>query len=136
MPCSLISPRAALLRLACTSRISPAVSCSQPNEWKLGDFLADPLTVEMLTGPNVKTVTYKENVTGPNIPKEQAIANSEAWHLTDPDIDPMAALDAMPACEDDFAAEAVGGSPASASGSSPGSSASHAATPPKRTRRG
>ena len=95
-------------------------------------FLTDRLTVEMLTGPNVRSVTYKEKVTGPNIKKALAIENSDAWHLTQPDIDPMVALDAIPACEDDFTAEGNGATP---SASSPGSSASHAGTPPKRARR-
>ena len=74
------------------------------------ELLADPLTVEMLTGPNVKSVTFEEKVAGPNIKKYQAIENSDSWHLTQPDIDPMAALDAIPAREDDFTAEGNGAS--------------------------
>ena len=86
----------------------------------------------MLTSATVRTITYKETTGGPNISKAQAIANSEEWELTEPDVDPAAALDAMPASNVDFLAEPA----ASASASDAGSSASHAATPAKRARRG
>ena len=105
--------------------------CAQPNGWKLGDFLACPATVEVLTSATIRTVTYKVSISAANITKAEAVQNSLDWHLTEPDVAPEAAVDNIPASNDDFAAEA----PSTAS-SSPGSSASHAATPAKRTRRG
>ena len=76
---------------------------------------------------------YKANQFGPNITKDEAIANSAAWYEIDPaEANLGAALDALPTAEweDDATSE-----PASTPGSSaPGSSASHAATPPGRGR--
>ena len=82
----------------------------------------------------VKSLTFKDALDGTNISKAQAVDNSENWELTQPDHDPAEALDMLPASNDDFAADMVASQ--SEAASSPGSSASHAATPAKRTRRG
>ena len=73
------------------------------------------------------------NQFGPNITKDEATANSAAWYEIDPtEADLGAALDALPTAQwdDETTLE-----PASTPGSStPGSSSSHAATPPGRGR--
>ena len=83
---------------------------------------------------HLETTTYKESLNGPNISKAQAIANSEEWELTEPDVDPATALDAMPASNVDFAAEPATSASASDAGSSLGLARGHArqACPPRR----
>ena len=96
--------------------------------YKLGDWLADADTIAMLTSGTVRSLTYKTNQFGPNITKDEAIANSAGWYEIDPaDANLGAAVDALPTAEwnDETASEPT---------STPGSSASHAATPPGRGR--
>ena len=102
----------------------------QPGQFKLGEWLADPDVVAMLTSGTVRSLTYKANQFGPNITKDEAIANSAAWYTIDPaEVNLGAALDALPTADwnDDTTSEPA---------STPGSSASHAATPPGRGRGG
>lgn len=112
----------------------PVCARAQPNGWKLGAFLSDQDVVAMFVSDVVKSLTFKDALDGTNISKAQAVDNSENWELTQPDHDPAEALDMLPASNDDFAADMVASQ--SEAASSPGSSASHAATPAKRTRRG
>ena len=99
----------------------------QPGQYKLGEWLADPDVVAMLTSGTVRSLTFKANQFGPNITKDEATANSAAWYEIDPtEADLGAALDALPTAQwdDETTLE-----PASTPGSStPGSSSSHAAT--------
>ena len=43
-----------------------------PGEYKLKDWLADSTVRAMLTSPTVKSLTFKEHMTGPNITRVQA----------------------------------------------------------------
>ena len=97
----------------------------QPGSLKLGTYLIDGKTIAMYTAGVVRSVTYKATLYGPNIPKAEAIANSEAWEQVEFDAETAAAaLDDLPTADWDAA-------PPTPS-SSAGSSASHAATPPSR----
>ena len=89
--------------------------------FKLGDWLADPDVIAMLTSGMVRSLTYKANQYGPNITKDEAIANSAAWYEIDPEEANLgAALDALPTAAWD---EETTSEPASTPGSSaPGSS--------------
>lgn len=51
---------------------------SQPGEYKLGDWLADENTVAMLRSGTVRSLTFKAKRDGPNINRDEAIANSAA----------------------------------------------------------
>jgi len=69
--------------------------------FKLGDWLADIDVIAMLTSGTVRSLTYKASQFGPNITKDEAIANSAAWYEIDPadaNIGP-AALDALPTAD-------------------------------------
>ena len=48
-----------------------------PGEYKLKEWLADSTVRAMLTSPTVKSLTFKEHMTGPNISRVQAENNSE-----------------------------------------------------------
>ena len=105
----------------------------QPGQFKLGEWLSDPDVVAMLTSGTVRSLTYKANQFGPNITKDEAVANSAAWYEIDPEEANLgAALDALPTAEWDDAASSE--PPSTPGSSTPGSSASHAATPPGRGR--
>ena len=68
--------------------------------YKLGEWLADSETIAMLTSGTVRSLTYKANQFGPNITKDEAIANSAAWYHIDPaDANLGAALDELPTAE-------------------------------------
>ena len=87
----------------------------------------------MLTSGTVRSLTYKATQFGPNITKEQAIANSEAWEEVEFDqVDATASIDNLPAADWNQAPPTPGSSDAASSPA--GSSASHAATPPGRGR--
>ena len=97
------------------------------NAWKLGEFLQDAAVLAKLTDKDlVKSITYKDARFGLNISKVQAILNSMEWKVTEPDVDPMAALDALPSATafDTPEPEGPGGSTSSA--------ASTTSTPEKR----
>ena len=49
----------------------------QPGSLKLGTYLIDGKTIAMYTAGVVRSVTYKATLYGPNIPKAEAIANSD-----------------------------------------------------------
>ena len=66
--------------------------------YKLGEWLADSETIAMLTSGTVRSLTYKANQFGPNITKDEAIANSAAWYEID-DANLGAALDELPTAE-------------------------------------
>ena len=56
------------------------------NAVTLRQFLNDPETMASLSDPNVvKSVTFKQALEGPNITKEEAMANSDSW--TDKDLE-------------------------------------------------
>ena len=103
----------------------------QPGQFKLGEWLADPDVVAILTSGTVRSLTYKANQFGPTITKDEATANSASWYEIGPEEANLgAALDALPTAQWD---EEASSEPASTPGSSaPGSSASHTATPPGR----
>ena len=76
----------------------PERGCNGWNYHHCNEFLLDPDTRYVLNDKAaIKTVTFKESLTGPNISMETAIANSEAWLLEEPSLD-----DFPPAAAEDF----------------------------------
>ena len=56
-----------------------------PNSLTLGTFLADPEVKEFLRDRSIiNSLTFKAALNGPNIPKAEAIANSDNWVFEPP----------------------------------------------------
>ena len=73
---------------------------TQPGEYKLADWLhvaSDILTDRTI----VNTITYKAKPDGPNITKDEAVANSNDWTFQPEQLQETvnANLDSIPACE-------------------------------------
>ena len=97
----------------------------------MGEFLTDPEVASMLRDSNVvRTLTYRAEIRGANITKDDAIQNSLNWEAGEEA--PAPELDEIPASTDDFMAEAAGSSRDHATEPAP---AGTPATQPRRGRR-
>ena len=68
------------VHLTCT-----ASTTIQAGKYKLGDWLDDPDTVVMLKSGVVRSLTFKQTETSPNITKEKAVNNSQGWYFVEDD---------------------------------------------------